>query len=120
MRSRTLGLTAALFVGLAGCGQTHTQSISPLQTYDGMRSDLAWTTLQSARVAGDVQELNVRVRSGNVGGARQASIRLKLDSLAFAQGAGRCGNEVLRLSAIRPPDAADAYLKDQSRSLSAD
>src|SRR5947209_20331798 len=85
-----------------------------------MGSELAWATSQSARVAGDVQNLDTRVRGGRVREARQSSIRLRLDSVAFASGAGRFGNELRRLSRMKCPAAVAAYFKDQTQGLSAD
>lgn len=103
----------------AGCGQPRAQNITSLQIYDGMRVQLAWATSQSDRVAGDVRTLDVRVRHGSIGGARQSSIRLKIDSLALAAGAGRIGNALRRLLQMRDPSPVATYLADQSESLSA-
>jgi hypothetical protein len=119
--SFTLALLVLPLVTLVtGCGQPRTEYGSSLQTYDSMRGDLAWVTSQSARLAGDMRQLDVRVRSGNVAGSRRHAVQLKLDALAFAQGAGHFGNELRRLSAMRAPGPVHAYLEDLCNSLSAD
>jgi hypothetical protein len=120
MKLRTLTLGLLVLPLATGCGQPRTEYVSSLQAYDSMRGDLAWVTSQSARLAGDMRQLDGRVRSGNVAGSRRYAVQLKLDSLAFAQGAGHFGNELRRLSVIRAPAPVHAYLEDLSNSLSAD
>jgi hypothetical protein len=67
-----------------------------------------------------MQRLDVPVRSGNVSAARRYAVRLKLDSLALAEGAGHFGNELRRLSAMKSPGPVHTYLDDLSHSLSDD
>jgi len=110
---RQLGLLCLIGLWLTGCSGTHQRrTLSVLERFDRLRLPLRAVTNRSSAVAADLGRLNVAMQHDNTSMARRRAIGLKLAAIQLYRQAGRCGNQVRALNALRVGPKIHTYLHE--------
>jgi len=109
---RQLGLLCLVGLWLTGCGGTHhRRTLSVLERFDRLRLPLRSVTGRSSEVATDLGRLNGAMQADNVPMARRRAIEVKLAAIGLYRQAGRYGNQVRGLNALRSGPKIHTYLR---------
>ena len=109
---RQLGLLCLVGLWLTACSGTHQRrTLSVLERFDRLRLPLRSVTSRSSEVAADLVRLNGAMQHDNVPLARRRAIELKLAAIQLYRQAGRCGNQIRGLNALRSAPKIHTYLR---------
>ncbi len=109
---RQVGLLCLVALWLTGCSGTHQRRTrSVLERFDRLRLPLRSVTNRSSEVAADLWRLNLAMQHDSVSMARKRAIGVKRTAIRLYRQAGRCGNQIRSLNALKAGPQVHTYLR---------